>query len=286
MARYSQSMFRRSFKSKLLITVLMICLIYSIVMISSTHIQADIKEIVSANIPRSFHDLTILYASDFLYNGGSTFYIDNVISKINSYRADIVILGGNYGNNYDNSLKFFEIIPNIHSNMGVYAVLGKNDISANRDDYYIENRMQAKNISLLVNKGVNIKKDGDNICVFGIDDIEVGNPNFSYFNCGEDFTIFACNSAKGIDNILEIINNSGRDYVSDIALFGSTLGGQYILNDKLQKLINPLGSPKFFNGWHGNNKNNILVSNGIGAQDFGFRIAVPPQVHYIKVKYR
>ena len=62
-------------------------------MLASTSVQIDSKEIVSANIPRNFHDLTILYASDFLYNGGSTFYIDNVISKINSYRADIVILG-------------------------------------------------------------------------------------------------------------------------------------------------------------------------------------------------
>lgn len=280
-------MFHRSFKSKLLISLVIICLVYGIIMFASTSVQIDSKEIVSANIPRNFHDLTILYASDFLYNGGSTFYIDNVISKINSYRADIVILGGNYGTNYDNSLKFFDVIPNIHSNMGVYAVLGKNDINYDaRDDYAIEKKMISKNISLLVNKSIDIKREEDHIRLYGIDDIDIGNPNFDFLNQGGVFTIFACNSAKGIEKILESINTLGREYVCDISLFGSTLGGQYYFNEELQKLLNPLEAPIYFSGWHGNNKNNILVSNGIGARDLGFRLGISPQIHIMKIKYR
>lgn len=289
MLKYSRSGLGRSIGSKIFSMLFFAACICAMLIYFTTNIQVERKEIISANIPRNFHNLTVVYASDFLYDGGNTLYIDNVISKINSYRADVVVLGGNYGNCYNNSLKFFDVIPNIHSNMGVFAVLGENDILPNKNDNYsLNRRMSKKNIRLLVNDRTYIKNNGESICVCGLDDVKNGNPDYSLLNPTpeNDFTIFACNSAKAVNKIIELMNSDIREYITDIALFGSTLGGQYIFNEKLQKIINPINSPKYFTGWHGNSKNNILVSNGVGARNPGFRFGILPQIHVINIKYR
>lgn len=273
-----------------IVFLILLCVFILIGAMVSTHIiQVDRKTLVSTNLPLPFHNLKIVFAGDFLYNGKNDYHMNEAIHAINSSRADIVILGGNYGNNPANSLKFFDIIPNIHARYGVFAVLGKEDIDAeNRDDFPISTKLKQKNITLLKNQAASIKNEGKSIYIVGLDEYTKGNPDYSTAFAKvnkEDFVIFACHSYQALNDITSTSDETSKTKFADISLIASTLGGQYAFGESYQRALNPIQAPKYFSGWHNDKGGYILVTNGVGVYS-GFRFTVRPQIHEITVKYR
>lgn len=251
--------------------------------------QTESKDIISSNLPRSFHNSKIVYVSDFLYRGSfDKSYIRNVVANINKCRADIIILGGNYGQDYEKSIEFFEDIPNLHANIAVCAVLGENDRPEKSAGYSaLEKAMDSKNVKPLVNDIAEVKIGDDIIKIIGIDDYVTGSPDL--ISClnktnGNDFIILACNSTNGIKTLLDQDSLEVKNNV-DISLFGSTLGGQYLTASWWQLLTDPLNVPKYYTGWHDENRMSLLVSNGIGTKVLPIRLLVRPQIHLITLKY-
>lgn len=279
----------RRLKRKIIILIILVVVVYVVGNLSTTSLSLDQKTIDSFQLPRSFHNLKIVYATDFLYNGSNRFFMNEAVHRINKSRADIVVLGGNYGNKYENSLEFFDVIPNIHARFAVVAVLGQNDISKdNRDDFLINQKMKQKNITLLVNQILPIKLDGESIYIYGIDDYINGSPSFEpalSTLTQDEFVVFASHSHKVLNDITGTQEEENISRFSDLSLIGSTLGGQYIFTEPIQRVFDPIHAPKFISGWHSDKRSNILVSNGVGVYS-GFRLLVRPQIHEILIKYK
>lgn len=279
----------RRIKRRIISSFCVLALLIGGATLSTTLISVDQKTIVSYTLPRSFHNLKIVYATDFLYNGSNDYFMNEVVHRINSSRADIVVLGGNYGNRFENSLKFFDVIPNIHARLAVVAVLGENDIQKEeRDDYLINQKMKQKNISLLVNQTLTLKQDGEALHIYGIDDYINGKPDYAPALSTlrqDEFVVFACHSHKALNDITNTQDEGQTSKFSDLSLIGSTLGGQYIFNEPIQRIINPIYAPKYYRGWHSDKHSSILVSNGVGVYS-GFRLLIRPLIHEITIKYR
>ncbi|NMD38104.1 MAG: hypothetical protein GYA87_05415 [Christensenellaceae bacterium] len=287
MSRYSDG--TRNIKGKVLAGFVIILMLVLSIFVSTNWVLIDTVNISSYDLPRAFHNIKICYASDFNYNGGNKFKLYSIISKINQLRADIVILGGNYGVDYKKSLEFFKDIPNIHARLGVVAVLGENDREEKYSKYYdLKMAMTDRSINLLVNEDKTIKINDGYIKIYGIDDYVKGSPITINTNCGfkeNEFVIFAGHSPKGID---DIILPSGEEAVSqfiDLAMFGGTLGGQFAFWQDIKAAFDPTKVPMYYTGWNEQSRVKILVSNGVGAQNPPFRWMIFPQVHEIVLKY-
>ncbi len=278
---------KRKIKHIIIGIILIAVIIVVTLRFTTTFLQLDSKTFVSFQLPRSFHNIKIVYASDFLYNGGNAFFMNETIHKINSARADIVILGGNYGTTPENTLAFFDLIPNIHARIAVFAVVGSNDIDKeNRDFFLLNQKLKSRNIQLLVNQAHSIKQNDEKIIIYGIDDYENGQPSFQNIleaSTAEDFVIFASHSHEALRALTG--ENEAIARFADLALMGSTLGGQYLWVEPFRKSIDPVHSPIMFRGWRSEKRNQILVSQGVGTYG-GFRFAIRPQIHEIVFKYK
>lgn len=256
----------------------------------STHlIRIDQKELKFSSIPNAFNKLKIVFASDFLYNGNNTNLMKSSIAKINSCRADIVILGGNYGNNPKNSLRFFDIIPSIHARLAIVAVLGENDVQDyDKDVLNLRTKLRDKNINLLINSSEKIRVDNQNIFIYGIDDYKKGYPDYNSSNANiksNDFVVFVSNSSYAINPMLRSMDSSGMLRFKDLSLFGGTLGGEIVGFENIKKTFDPIASPRYTSGWHEEKRNNILISKGIGSKNL-FRFLVFPEIHSISLLAR
>jgi len=78
------------------------------------HLEIRKDEIPLKRLPYPFYGLSIAYASDIHF--GNYFTKDQAImlcQQLLSLNADIVILGGDYGDNLENSISIFSIHPSL-----------------------------------------------------------------------------------------------------------------------------------------------------------------------------
>lgn len=252
-------------------------------------LQVDSRSIAIASLPAGVGQLRIVYLTD-IHESGWPFFthgaVRDLVRRVNSLNPDIVLLGGDYAVDSDSAIAFFQDLPRINSNYGVYGVMGNHDRTVPESNLSrLRAAMFAAGVTPLVNETASIRIGTSDIYLAGLDDVDNGWPDLQGLARQvkqEDFVIFLSHSPAVIPNALTATDASGHKSWFDLGLFGHTHGGQIALLGQLLGISKV--NPRYEHGWIVENKINMLISNGVGTSVLPLRFLRPPQIHLITVR--
>ena len=277
------SLSRKFFRLTIVIVVL---LLLSWPFIEPFLLQTDTKALVSEDLPASIGQLRIVYITD-IHKGGlyGTGRVNDLISHVNAFNADIVLMGGDYAQNSATAIEFFQSMPRIHSRYGVYAVLGNHDRTIPEANLTtLRASMQAAGVTPLVNSVSRVRIGASDIYIAGIDDISCGRPDLKGVAgqvSSRDYVIFLCHNPSIIPEALKMRDMNGSQNWFDLGLFGHTHGGQVAFFGPM--LSNDGVPAQYMQGWLKQNRIDMLVSRGVGTSGLPVRWLCAPQIHLITV---
>lgn len=247
--------------------------------------QLDVvdESAVFSHLPAAFDGLVIAYCSDIHY--GPFFgkkRAEDLARKLNGMRADIMLLGGDYGETAKTSLEFFKALPDLTARSGVFAVMGNHDLLGHKEEISeLKGQILSKGIVLLCNSAVLINKGGSSLCLCATDDVLEGRPDTAALTGAiqeSDFTIFAPHSP---DILPEAEKQAGFRF--DLALCGHTHGGQLVIFGRSLHSSSAYGDT-YARGWMDAHGGKLLVTHGVGTSLLPMRLGVRPQIHRITLK--
>jgi len=245
-----------------------------------------------ANLPANLKNLKIVYATD-IHQGRwfSQSRVNELVKTINGLSADLVILGGDYAEDSDGAIEFFENLPSISARIGVYAVLGNHDRTEPESNLSVLiGTIKGRGIIPLVNNVAAVKRGQTYFYIAGVDDYYNGYPDVEGVASqvkASDFVIFAGHTPDLLPDMLKAKSSDGDNHWFDLALFGHTHGGQISFFGKSPffNLKTDVG-PRYMSGWLEENRAAVLISNGVGTSGAPVRLFAPPQIHLITLKSR
>ena len=257
-------------------------------------LSVDRRTLTVSDLSRQSGQLKVVYAAD-IHQAGFPWFTQgqtaSLVDKINSQQPDVVLLGGDYVSDPAHTAAFFENLPAIRSNYGVYAVLGDDDRadSMTQEDLEALRRvMKAKGITLLVNEVDSFTLGQQRIYIAGVDLEDVGGEDRSVRKVSaqvraEDLVILLGHDPRAIDFALKAAGASGgTGRWFDLGLFGHTHGGQLPGNLNLFGIAPEITVNR--EGWFEQNRINMLVTRGVGTTVMPVRIGCQPQIHVITLQ--
>ncbi len=262
-----------------LLAILPVCILFYPLWLAA-QLRLETKTIWSEKLPVAFDGLTIAYASDIHYG---TFFsrerVNDLVKKLNALNADIIVLGGDYGQDSAGALEFFQIMPPLKARLCVLSVVGNHDRTV--PDSRLTDLMTAMRqagVTPLVNDAVMLKKDGKAIALCGADDFYNGFPDLEAIQRktrGADYTVFLPHTPDFLPDM--------DSYFFDLALCGHTHGGQITFFGRALYSSSNYGN-RYLSGWKKEKGADILISNGVGTSVLPVRLGAAPQYHLITLK--
>ena len=235
-------------------------------------------------IPAGFEGFRIVYLSDIHY--GPLFSEERVrdlAQRVNKLRADLVILGGDYGATSDGAVEFFQLHPGFQAKTAVLGVMGNHDRMLPEENFEkLLAAMREDGVTPLVNDGILLERKGSRMAFVSCDDYYCGNPDLNKtaaLSKRADFTVFLPHMP---DILPETYKMHGRLFYQ-LVLCGHTHGGQVALLRHAIKSSSIYGS-RYLSGWYHENGVDILVTNGVGVSGLPVRLGAKPQMHLITMK--
>lgn len=243
-----------------------------------------------ANLHLNLKGMRIVFVSDI--HAGRFFSqgrVVNLINTINGLRPDLVILGGDYGEDSDGAIQFFRSAPYIQARLGVFGVVGNHDRTEPESNFSLLIREMTKYGCMpLTNNVARVKVGQTYAYIAGVDDFYNGFPDVAAVASQvsrEDFVIFTGHSPDLLPAAFAAKSRENDTHWYDLALFGHTHGGQVTLFGRpLVPNLRPEIGLRYLSGWREENRASILVSNGIGTSNFPVRLFAVPQIHLITLK--
>ncbi len=238
----------------------------------------------SSQWPREFDGLKIAFASDIHYG----FLLGEerarkLAERINALHADIVLLGGDYGEHSDGAVKFFQLRPGFKANIAVLGAFGNHDRTLPEENVEkIAQAMRQDGVVPVLNDAYLLSRNGKQIAFASTDDFFNGNPDLEKVAalCAKaDFTVFFPHNP---DILPETQNMSGGLFYQ-LAICGHTHGGQVAVFGKAVKSPSMYRN-RFLSGWFKEAGADILVSNGVGTSGLPVRLGARPQIHLLTMK--
>jgi len=272
------------------VVLLALAAVLAIAYASTLTVQVAEHELRIADLPDNLKNLRIVFLSD-IHQGPwfSQKRVDQLIAQVNELSADIVIFGGDYAQDAQSAISFFQTLPEVSSRLGTYAIAGDKDRSDEDGSLaLLLAAMKNKGITGVVNSVEPIKLGKSYVYVAGVDDYAKGYPKMDKVASQvreEDFVIFAGHSPNLLPAVHDARDQDGNSHWYDLALFGHTHGGQINLfgYTPLRKLRTEMGR-HYQSGLLAENRAYILVSNGVGTEYVPLRLFAAPQVHLIVLK--
>lgn len=235
-------------------------------------------------IPEDFDEFKIIFIADIHY--GRTLKKEKLakfIKKINSYKPDLILLGGDYVIKDIYIKECFKELSKLKGKQGVYAVIGNHDVDEGLEETMKE--MREACIESINNDSVWIKKEGK-IKVGGVGDLWTQDQILSRTTSDttkEDYVILVSHNPKYIYQLDE------EDHV-DLMLSGHTHGGQCTPIRYLGKIaperINRATGLQYLSGKREREGRDIIISNGVGTAKFPLRFLARPDIVMITLKHR
>ena len=235
-------------------------------------------------LPPAFDGLRVAYVSDIHF--GALLKEDRVralAERVNAWHADVLILGGDYGENAEGTLAFWRLKPGFQARSCTVATLGNHDRTLPEDSLpRILEAMRQDGVTPLVNDALILRREGASLALASTDDYYMGQPDLektARLCAGADFTIYCPHSP---DILPETYALPGGPFYQ-MALCGHTHGGQVAVFGWAVKSSSDYGN-RYRSGWYRESGVDILVSNGVGASGLPVRLGARPQVHLITLK--
>ena len=260
--------------------------------IEAAMLTVDKHTVQVANLPANLKNLKIVYATD-IHQGRffSQSRVNELVKTINGLSADLVILGGDYAEDSDGAIAFFENLPSLSARIGVYAVLGNHDRTEPESNLSVLiGTIKGRGIIPLVNNVAAVKRGQTYFYIAGVDDYYNGYPDIEGVASqvkSSDFVIFAGHTPDLLPDMLKARSSDGDNHWFDLALFGHTHGGQisFLGKSPFFNLKTDVG-PRYMSGWLEENRAAVLISNGVGTSGAPVRLFARPQIHLITLKSR
>ncbi len=247
--------------------------------------QLDVvkEERFFTNLPEAMDGLTIGYASDIHY--GPLLKHERaakLVDTLNNLDVDLLLLGGDYGEDTKTAIRFFEETPALSAPMGVYAAIGNHDLMGTpQEAALLLQRMKQQRLTVLQNQAATLLVGDATLCLCAVDDVKRGKPDFEpLIDAAQqaDFTLFMPHSPDA----MPMIENYPH-FAYDLALAGHTHGGQLVLFGRSLHSSSRYGD-RFRTGWMDFQGNPLMVSNGVGTSLLPIRMGSRPQVHRITLR--
>ncbi|MBQ9197486.1 MAG: metallophosphoesterase [Clostridia bacterium] len=244
-------------------------------------------EVASSRVPPALSGLRIAYASDVHY--GSCLDEKRVIElaeKLNALNADIILLGGDYGDRNELSLEFWRLLPDLRARLAVCAVMGNHDLSGGPAQPLL-NAMRRRGVTPLVNSALRLNYNGGRFALCSTDDNYKGNPDYAKIarqTAESPYVIYAPHSPDALKNAYAL---SEKPFF-DLAICGHTHGGQVALFGVGLATSSRLGlryGARYRTGMIRERGVTVIVSNGVGTSFLPIRLGVEPQYHLITLKH-
>ncbi len=256
----------------------------------AVNLRVEQKNVQVVDLPVNLKNLKILFVSD-IHQGKffSQARVNDLIKKINGLGPDIVILGGDYGEDSDGAIAFFKNAPAIQARLGIFGVVGNHDRTEPESNFsLLVAEMKNYGCLPLVNNTARVKVGQSYVTVAGVDDYYNGFPDVAGVAAQvkkDDFVVFVGHTPDLLPAAFDAKGSDGDNHWFDLALFGHTHGGQVTLFGKplIANLTPEIGS-RYLTGWKEENRASILISNGVGTSNLPVRLFAPPQIHLITLK--
>ncbi len=233
------------------------------------------------SLPSPFSGLSIAYVSD-IHHGHffSDERLDMLVNRVNALEADLILLGGDYGEDSAGALAFWQKKPAFQAKIATLAIFGNHDRTLPEENFLpIQNAMKAAGVIPLVNDTYLLEKEGHTLAIAGADDYYNGFPDLeklARLTKGASFTIFLPHSPDMLPDTYQL--PGGPFY--QLALCGHTHGGQVALFGYAPKTSSDYGN-RYRSGWYREHGVDLMVSNGVGTSMLPVRLGVRPQFHLI-----
>ena len=245
------------------------------------------NDVTSEKLPRALHGLKIAYASDIHF--GALLKEERVIDlaeRLNALEADIILLGGDYGEDAAHTLEFFRLLPPLKAKLAVCGVIGNHDRAEATAEELID-AMETCGFTHLVNSTLTLEMDGKKLCICATDDLSHGDPVFNEVKeqvFGADYVIYAPHSPDA----LEAAREEGADGFYDLVVCGHTHGGQVAIFGFAPYTASLYGA-RYGNLYlsgeiEEDDGTQIIISNGVGTTWMPVRFGAPPQYHLITLR--
>ena len=246
----------------------------------------DERTLSLPRLPEGLDGLRIAYASDVHYGK----YLDRkrlcaLTDALNALEADLMILGGDYGEDAECTLAFWRDIPDLKAKLGVCGVIGNHDLRG-ANTAQISQAMRRRGVTPLVNGLITLKRSGCRFAVCATDDAAMGCPDYSRVAkraAQEPFVIYAPHSP---DALAEAYTVSEKPFF-DLALCGHTHGGQIAVFGVAPRVSSLLGwryGNRYRSGVLCERGVTVFISNGVGTSWLPVRLGAKPQYHLITLK--
>lgn len=287
--RYSPARSRRGgCFSRILIFLLVVGLI-GYPFFEAAYIRVDKHVAQIANLPSGLKGLKIAYLSDIHY--GARFndtQVSRLVAKVNALEPDLILLGGDYADDTEGAITFFEKLPRLRARLGVYGVLGNHDRTNESLLGQLTGVMYSQDVMPLNNQVAPIKVGANHLYIAGVDDYYNGFPDVEEVAgqvSSSDTVIFLGHTPDLLPQMQAAKGKDGNTHWFDLALFGHTHGGQVtILGTPVFSEYIPEVGIRYLTGWREENRASLLVSNGVGTGYFPVRLFAPSQIHLITLK--
>ncbi|MBR5232259.1 MAG: metallophosphoesterase [Clostridia bacterium] len=243
-------------------------------------------EICSSKVPAAFDGLRIAYASDVHYGAllGEA-RVTDLAQRLNALKADVIILGGDYGEDAKHSFLFLEKLPPLEAKLAVCGVVGNHDRAEGTAEE-LSAAMEKRGITPLVNSSLMLKINGKTLCICATDDVSHGNPKFSEVKAqaeDADFVIYVPHAPDA----LQAAKEEGAGVFYDLALCGHTHGGQVSLFGFAPYTASLYGNRygnMFLSGHKEEDGAHVIISNGVGTTWMPLRLGAKAQYHLITLR--
>ncbi|MBQ8109065.1 MAG: hypothetical protein IJ124_02730 [Clostridia bacterium] len=278
--------------------LLLLCLVMGGATINANIVHVMRAEVFINDLPESFENRTILFASDIdLCALNTPAKAGELFRGLQALSPDMLILGGDYAshslleilNNADPSLPgtsrqqrdrsdFFHYICDFNAPMGKYAIASPEDFEVDA----LASLMMECGVRPVFNDRVCISIGNDVLWLTGISE-ETANLNsagraFSRSDC----VIVTAYSPTVIPMMLTSEAADGGQW-ADLVLCGHTHGGQVRLFDRDILQLNRV-EQQYRAGWFIENGIPILTSQGVGCEGVNMRIGTNPEVWLLTLK--
>ncbi len=223
-------------------------------------------------------------------------WMEKIVERINELKPDLVLLGGDLIDNEGtppDEAKYLEPLQKLVGQYPIYYVLGNHEYGVSRKVIKFPKRQTGNRapevIKVMEKIGVPLLKNqldcpeikGQKLCIYGLDDLWGGKPDFKNLNDWDQKLplIFLVHNPDGI---LEWPENLKKP---DLVLAGHTHGGQVWL-----PLIGPGGDAEidlpdlYYRGLNYYDNTPIYTSVGIGESGGPFRFMAVPEIVLLDIK--
>lgn len=219
--------------------------------------------------------LRVMFATDFhIRDCTPDSYVIAVVTMLAARNADLLLLGGDYGESVAASKRLFAALDGKNFPLGIFGVPGNNDIESFKTHSELRRAFSGR---LLVNETVSIRLGGGRLYIGGMDELKYGaQPRRGLFpndtsGYGILISHYPC-VPSAVSGARPRLMLSGHTHGGQISLAGLSV---YSLGLERHLVYAVSGVSE-----HGATR--LMVSPGIGVSRFPLRIGCAPAIHLIE----